>query len=307
MDNQEPDFGLGFSPEVPNPTVWERKCSFFGFYLDYVPAIKNYFLNSIELGSYFPAAVIFMILSSFIVYFEIPRNELNLHSSFTALLAILMILFITSYIIGVFTGPGYLPFYYQYNLTSNSAIKPDYLSGLISTKEQLQYIKKQELPPKCQYMKDARRVVIMPDHLCIWFTVYIGKKNYKLFFLFNLYGFLYTAIFIVFMFWTLVNLVNNPANPLKVLFVVVYLMMAFIFCMLTVMFLFDCLINTTKGQTNEEKVSDTVQKHNKACCANFEEVCGPRSSALLWLLPIPAFMGKENSSLIYMEDPYKML
>ncbi|EAY12605.1 DHHC zinc finger domain containing protein [Trichomonas vaginalis G3] len=223
-------------------------------------------------------------------------------------MTILVLLFLSCYILGVLVGPGYIPYYYPRRYNKFNGKEPDYLSEFVTTIEQKKYIKSHKYPAYCHYVSDARRIAIRPDHLCIWFTVFIGKLNYKFFLLFNMYGFLYITTFSVFQVMAMINLVEAMVNPIYVIITIIYLLMGFVFSILTCIFFFDSMYNTMRGTTNYEiinKISDT--SFHDGCCNNFEEVCGPRDSWFLWILPIPAFWGMDVYALTAESDPYKML
>lgn len=254
-----------------------------------------------------PSLVLFIIYSSLFVYlvFQRPHIPHIFGWKITTFLVVTSILFGISYIATILTGPGYLPFYYPLQNPNPHGIIPDYFSGMVSNEEQLVYVKNMKLPRRTGYFGSVRRIVIRPDHFCGWTTSFIGKKNHKLFFLFNFWGVTYISVYTVCCVIAAINVSAQTPHVFAMVISLVYGMLGFLFALMTGNFAFSMLCEFSENITTFEEMQkrrnkdrESIPKYNKGCCFNWEEIFGPRDKWYLWLLPIPAFNVSDDRYLL---------
>jgi hypothetical protein len=216
----------------------------------------------------------------------------------TLYLVVTAILFGYSYIKVILLGPGYLPFYFPYANPNNPDRATDALSGMVTNSEQEFYVKNLKLPPRTRFFKSARRIVIRPDHLCSWTTSFIGKKNHKLFFLFNFWAVIYISGFTIATLLTIIRLAVEGDVVLQLIICVIYLFLGFSFAILTGNFAITGIIEISMNQTTFEGMKNISRNNKKSCIGNWEEVFGSRRRWYLWLLPISAFPTGDDRLLV---------
>ena len=279
-------------------TDFEKKCSCCGLYLSYIPAIQKYFLNTWEIGIAMPLVVLFIILSSYSIFY---KNYCKTHLFsvwFFCLITVVMILYIFSYLSTIYEGPGYLPFYYPIKYENNQNQKhnhnqrdePDYgLNGIVVTDEQRIYAKSQTLDKRIHFFKLARRFVIRPDHYCGWVHSFIGIKNHKLFFHFNLWGTVYIFLFLYSsMRYILTYFTQNQKWSIITL---IYMVFGFSFCLSQLIFMIDICHGFFQNQTQWEKMKIRSFAPSHYSCDGWIEVCGPLHKFYSWLIPISPYHG----------------
>ena len=306
-DQQEQFHELESQVPLPPLTQWENICSFCGLQLNKVLATGEYYLNHWKIHYAFPFGVEFVITSSYLVAVLLHRPNVDFIGWKTVtLLTITMILFSYSYIATILVGPGYLPFYYPMNIAQGPT-RPDYLSGMVTTHEQLEYSKAQKFPSRTNFFKSVGRYVIRPDHLCAWTASFVGKKNHKLFFLFNFWGVIYISLFDYCSFRTayvtILTITREKASFFAIVLLYIGLGVSFLF--LTGSFLTQNLRQISQNRTQFEimkKLPSTM--HLKSpWYVNWEEVFGSIDEWYLWLIPIPAFRGVDDYTLSTIKYP----
>jgi hypothetical protein len=167
---------------------------------------------------------------------------------------------------------------------------------------QLIYGKTQPYPFRCYFFKSARRAVIRPDHLCAWLASFVGKKNQKLFFLFNFWGVIYISMFTYCSIRSVVALIavsNTTWEFIKYAIVCLYVILGFSFLMLTGNFLVQNLMQVCRNRTQFE----AMKGMKPTLCLrhpwwrNWEDVFGPLSKWYMWLWPTPAFPDYDDYEL----------
>ena len=174
----------------------------------------------------------------------------------------------------------------------------DYLSGVVSNKEQEAYVKSKPKMRRCGYFSSVKRYVLRPDHFCGWTTQFIGKKNYKLFILFNFWGSLYTTAFSIISFAVLIIEFTKATNVVVIIFALLYLMQSILFTFMTWGFFFTGLYNTHTNTTQFEQMANIAPQTKEKCLDNWEEIFGPIKKWYTWCIPIPAFRGKSSEYLL---------
>ena len=232
----------------------------------------------------------FLIFSSYFVFIKAALLIFSNSSKFFFLIffnAIICIFLILSYINSILEGPGYLDFSYPYPLVDKSLSFINYsnnLSGRVTTNEQLQYIKSQKYPDSIHYFKSQKWLVLRPDHNCAWAT-FIGKRNHKLFILFNFYGSIFSAIILFvclnsIVFCIKLNIIFNFIWILGL-----YFLISAAFCLTFLAFLIIDIHNLIHNVTR----FDQLRRINYHPGSGFQQVFGSKFFKLSWLFPNGAF------------------
>jgi hypothetical protein len=284
-------------------TEWHTKFSFWGVSLNFVPSTRRYYLNHWEIHYAMPSAVLFTIYSSLCVYFTCQRSLLpDLFGAKTSFfLIVTSLLFGYCYISLILVGPGYLPFYYP--LENPVPNTDNSLSGMVTNDGQLSYLRNSHLPARTGYFSCVKRVVIRPDHYCGWAEAFIGKKNHKLFCLFNFWGLAYISAFIVTTIISIVNLLEMDDTLVPFGFCVLYAIAGFVFAFVTGRFLLAQIYDGSINDTQFEQMKGVMFAHRgRSIVGNWEEICGPASLWYLWLVPVPAFSPRNDRELLTAEN-----
>ena len=300
-EDEELEVGVPSTGAYPELTAWQKKCSLGCCDLNYVPTGKQYFLNHWKIRPIPFSIVNFIIWSSYTVYILIHREILGHPTLIVCILTALAILFSFSYAMIIYEGPGYLPFYYPLQLAKRSSKNQDYLSGLVTTQMQEAYVKGRLHLNRCGYFSVVKRYVLRPDHFCGWTGSFIGKKNHKLFFLFNYWGMNYIIVFLIFSIMSLSSQFQDAhRNTFRLVVSLIYTILAVFFVAMTASFTFTSLyhftVNITQFELMKRKVPPRIEPSK--VLANFEEVFGPASKWYTWLLPIGAFHGIPEEELL---------
>ena len=288
--------------KLPEKTKYVRAgkfCCFFKKY--YVPEINKYFIEHWEISKKIPLFVIITLTISYFVYILIHGPFLHIRPFFYFIETLFYLLFFISYIQTIIEGPGYLPFYYpqrnEYKLPNETD-----LSGLVVTSQQLEYMDeyKKKLPPRTYFFRSARRIVIRPNHYCDWVASFVGKKNFKLFFLFNFYASLYLIDYFITMVFGLLYCVENKKFGLEIILIVVCIISSFMFFAFTCGVACGTFVEILANVTDWEEISKTeITWNTRNKIANCEEVCGSIKKFYTWPLPIGAFHGIDEYKLVY--------
>ena len=284
-----------------------------------IPALKNAkFINNWEVSLGYPIAVSFVIISSYCVFVFVHTQIIPwIQPWMILLMTILMLLFIISYYVGILEGPGYLPFYYPYRATdvlnkTQITQSDKELTGIVSTQEQYEYVKNQPQIHRVKLFKSARRLVIRPDHFCAWFASFIGKKNHKLFMLFNIWGFIYISLFFASSAYSFYLCLRDvDLMGMKMVICIIYLMLAFFFVTMTGSFSCESIYNLSMNTTTFEKMPANRRKFRHRpkynCKESWEEVCGPFSKWYTYCIPWSPYHNTDEYDLIHEHISDKML
>ena len=243
--------------------------------MTYYPSIRTYFWGEWEFQPFMPCFVIFLIVSSYLVGMIFCFPLFGYENLFLIpLITFLFAMFLFSYIQIIRIGPGYFPFYWgaKSYLQSKNPIdetnpinngnSDDYLlgndeiicpkNGILTTMEQYEWSHQLKRPERCILARSARRIVLRPDHLCDWTTVWIGKRNHKLFMLFNAYGCIYLAVYSFYMARAVIEIFSNPKSLSVFLILSIYGILAATFSILTMTFVISSLWDLRHNQTSWE-------------------------------------------------------
>lgn len=290
----------------PTPTAWRVICTIGPFVLGHVPSNRKYYINHWEIRVYPPIIVSSLVFFSYYVYMSTIRHVLDLSNIWAIILTIYMFLFLLSYFMTIYEGPGYIPFYYPMEITNRSDNAKDYLSGLVVNKRQKQYLDCQRYPPRTSYFSSVNRIVIRPDHFCGWVGSFIGKRNHKLFFLFNFWGSFYIGHFSVLC--TLAAFKTYEMNEKIDMFVTTAssILSIFFFLFLTGYFVVISCIQFSLNYTFFEYIKRR-QRCTKNYISNWEEVMGSRDKWYLWLIPIGAFNKYDDVDIVNVHNYHEIL
>jgi hypothetical protein len=306
-DEDFSDIDLDFQSPVPPMTEWQARFRFCGLSVNYVPVLRTWFLEHWEIHIAMPLTVLFIIYSSLAVYLtcELRCCPDKFGFKFTAFLVVTSILFGYCYGQTILIGPGYLPFYYPLANPNSRSGTDDYMSGMVTNPEQEFYVKNLTLPERTAFFRSARRVVVRPDHFCGWATSFIGKKNHKVFFLFNFWGLIYTTAFSIATLIAIIDVLQNEDAVLETIFCIIYLILGIPFALLTGSFVCSMTYEFTINRTTFEgmKQNEAANERGGTCIANWEEVFGPREKWYLWLIPILPFDTDDDRTLVARNKP----
>jgi len=300
-EEQEPLLNGFYEADLPVPTLtrWDPICKCCCFYCNYVSSMQSYFINHWMVHCCPGIFVIILTIISATIYgfFVIPYlpfSSILVHT----LIFFFAIMFLVSYMMVIIEGPGYLPFYYPMELNDMNDPSAKYLSGVVSNMEQEAYVKSQPKLKRAGYFNKAKRYVIRPDHFCGWTGTFIGKRNHKMFFHFNIWGSLYLFSYLILISLSIYNNVTTKfaVNQILICFPMIFTALPFVF--MTIAFTVDIIHAFSKNQTQFERMQYLDTNYSKgSCLANWEEVCGPSSKWYCWLIPYPPF--QESDPVLY--------
>lgn len=273
------------------------------------PETKAKFIDEWETSWCMPSFVLILMTLSLAAYiYAVPTVWGSIsYQAFVPIISILYCLWFASYVMVLKTGPGYYPFYAANNTKNPYETQENFgdliecpYEGIITSKAQYKWTHEAEMPPRCILSKMARRIVIKPDHFCGWTATWIGKRNFKLFILFNVYGVLYNSFYIGTAWKVIYHAFKNFSNmnaAAMISFIMIILCLNFFF--LTFSFSFNGLRSACINKTSwEEWNKIDVSEYNKGCCENMIDTCGDRHNKLLWLFPVAPFRNIPNGELI---------
>jgi hypothetical protein len=217
-----------------------------------------------------------------------------------------MVFFAWSYIRAIYLGPGYLTIFYPERIPRlYPQLGADYLSGIAVTDEQRVFAKDQQFPIRTKFFKSARRVVIRPDHLCAWLASFVGKRNHKLFFLFNFWGIAYIGGHITLSILEIIETFADPTRRVTFVVQIIYLALAISFLWLTGSFCVQNVKQIHQNRTQFEIMVDIPANRFRLSPSwkNWEEVFGSIKQWYLWLLPIQAFGDMDDVALAHSLAP----
>ena len=279
---------------VPKSSQWEQKCNFFGCKIIYFPKIDSYFCNQWECKFNYPIIVLLMtILSMTSGYWLIydlfsSDNRLLLYICFTTVFFI----WIISYFCAMCRSPGYLPYFWAVQGGSEYSFE-EQMNGLITSEEQFSFAFENERPERGTLSKQAKRLILRADHICVWVSNWIGLKNYRYFFM-KLIWTLFIFIFWYYLFSLKIYkiIINGWETSILLIWILILLIpisLLFIFFLNVFLRHFSYLIhnNTTLQDLKNERDGINTNPYDIGCCNNCIETIGPFKYFLFWFLPIP--------------------
>ena len=222
---------------------------------------------------------------------------------FIVLEACIMVVYCASYIGIIAVGPGYLPYYYPYHCGDR-----DGLSGVVSNREQMEWVQTQQHPPHVKFFRKARRLVIRADHYCFWSSCFIGRRNFKFFCLFNFWGALYILGYAVWNIKGLHRLWNNFPYPYELSSCIIFAYLSVSMIIAGFFLTFQCIFifsnwfaiwfNLTQYDVHHRKKLGIYRLDRVSPVATCEYFFGPCSRWYTFCLPITAFPGMHDSELV---------
>ncbi|OHT16533.1 DHHC zinc finger domain containing protein [Tritrichomonas foetus] len=192
---------------------------------------------------------------------------------------------IMAYFEVIVIGPGYLPFNYKTN-----KIEPflweNAMESIVVYREQMEYARESERPPRTSFAISARRFVLRADHYCFWTESWIGLKNAR-YFLVMLFWVIMTCIswFCVHTYWFMDIAQSEDFKWQYVLGIIGHVAIGCIFFLSC----YHCFLSTRDLCNNwtslERWKNRTLPVYDQGCMSNFEEVCGARKFCPLWIFP----------------------
>jgi hypothetical protein len=268
-----------------------------------IPAIHATYWGHWEVSMGMPSVVLILILSSFGMAVASMYAPLSWGMRLWFIpLIIFAVLFVVSYLRVITDGPGFFPFYYprQHPSRNGSLLSQgdDHSpSGIISTPEQKAWALARPRPNRCILSTLGRRIVIRPDHFCGWTESWIGKRNYKFFLLFNIWGSLYISVFLVLDIATLINALQDGVSGWNLVHFL-YGILGIVFVIMTCMFVESHGKAMVEGQTQWEIWNQIdPERYNEGCERNMEDVCGTGNKCC-WCCPVSPWTGMTNRDLV---------
>ena len=261
-------------------------------------------------------ALFFLILNSIFLFphFGLEGKIMN------GVTALFCLLFIISYTLTIFIGPGFFPYYwYQKKLQSEGNIdnnEYNFLiheddnspSGIITMNEQFLWAKSKPRPPRSILSSSEGRIIIRPDHFCFATTSWIGKRNHKFFIIFNIYNFIYCLLIILYSVRLIVFQFKNEGWVWKFHFLFAFISIIFglYFGFFSLMFFIYSCYFAVRGYTSLEltMLRKNVSVLNKGLKRNLEDIFGPIKCLPCWLCPSYPWLHKTNQELVMNEIIY---
>jgi len=255
----------------------------------------------------FPIFVIGLAVSMSLLYFHysyIYYSEIFFILS-NVFINIFALLTIISYVRVITIGPGFIPFYwYAYeskNLPKSLDISinniDDSLAGVISNSSQYTWAYTHPRPPRSILSQKARRFVMRPDHYCYWTAQWIGKRNHKLFMLFNLYGIIFMISFVGLNIGIIRKMIIKMVPYGLILFSLAILGLS----VYQIYVLVRTFRNFSRGVTQWEIWN---RKDQGISNDGITDVCGENANCLKMLIPYPPFEDISNEGLLSLYSPY---
>ena len=280
--------------EFPGISLYEnKKCCFID--MIYYPKIKKYFWGEWEFQPIIPIIVLIIICGTYYLSFKTLIENYTILTILSLIFyTFLFFIVIISYLKIIIIGPGYLPFYYSkiqeielpFSIDLVLQKKECHPSGIFTNNEQYQWAHTIKRPNRCVLSQSANRIVVRPDHVCGWTTVWIGKKNYKFFMLFTTYSFLYSLGFLLIAYRYVFYGTNNKYSKFTIIISVLgFFSISFLF--LNLIFSCSSFINACNNETSLEQWNDINSKYDFGFIKNMEDVCGSYNDNFkYWFCPI---------------------
>jgi len=253
--------------------------------------------------SIFISAASFYIHNFGIFSFSIifPNNTIKIIAC--SCVIVFMLFLSISYCLSICKGPGYAPYNWSINQRTDYSFN-DMMSSIAIYREQVEYAKVAQRPPRSSFSINTRRFVLRADHYCSWMQSWIGVRNHRYFILTCFWTFLYCFSIIISNYYWIVHWFNIISKTrsfnlllLPNIFVLLYLLAlgAFSFKQF-----FTAVINLAKDSTLIEIWNNRIQvMHKKTCFDSYESICGPKGFCLCWPFPIFGFTPKQNGFYNY--------
>ena len=259
----------------------EREILFskFGITLSYCKELDAYFLGHWWVRPKFPIFVI----TSYNATYLLAEYFFSISGTMRIIMRGSLFLSIICYVLLLYEGPGYLPYYYpdEYKKLPNG--EPDYVSGLSLTFDQRKKMSSiaNGLPSFIDYFSCVKSFVIRPDHFCRWAGTFIGVKNHKLFVLFCFYSLIFFIAFSSVVYRVVIE--NSFVNTIRIfLFLISFIVILYIGSILI-----ESIIDLFMGRTRLYRVK-RIDAKNEGSFENFSasaKIVFGKNYPLTWFIP----------------------
>jgi hypothetical protein len=178
--------------------------------------------------------------------------------------------------------PGYLPFFYP-AVPSRHFTSDDLKSGTATTKEQLDWARRQRRPARIALGCSIGRFVIRGDHVCAFTGNWVGLYNHRYFILAISYLTISIALYLA----TIIYEWFNDTLILSYIELILILAHAVPFLATLGSNLLTQFDNIARNVTTVDRFRKRVTHFDRGCVNNFAEVCGSKKYWWLWWAPIP--------------------
>ncbi|KAH0787592.1 DHHC zinc finger domain containing protein [Histomonas meleagridis] len=288
--------------EVPPPTEWNQVCKCLCCKVAKVPSLKSLYINQWQCK--INISQITMLGANVICYvfsmITIPNFSIEwVKIPFYVLLTFFVFMYFLCYFMTMFSNPGYVS--YTWDSDRRSPFNYSYeelMDGIITTDEQLNYVKSHRVPSRSRLSGKAHRLVVRADHICGWVGNWIGLMNHRYFIQMLFWE---TLSFLTFYLITIATIVNVVKYGWKKEY---YYIIMFILGILSLPeFYFNSVMmisqftNVTLNRTSLEKSkAKKLRKEGKkeemtdydiGCMRNWSQVMGPEKFCPIWMFPCP--------------------
>lgn len=254
-----------------------------------------------------PIVVIALILANLGILYWLPFFVLGLAGKiFIPIITLFAFMFIFCYIKTIYDGPGYIPYYYHWVIQDKlpKADDPtvnfldDSLAGVITNKAQYKCAHDNVNPGRSIVSKLGRRFVIRPDHFCGWVGCWIGKRNHKMFILFNIYGSIFLGLSLLAHILSVVYIVADKFHY-TIFIEILFILMSLLFTFMTCQFAFMHCIAARKNRTSWEEWNDIKYGfEHETAAENFAEVFGYDQNCCQIICPTNPWKGYSSYDLV---------
>jgi len=299
---------------VPKYSEWEKKCSCIGCNVAYFPSIDQYYCNQWECKFTY----IIYVMISFI--FAMATGIWLIFDCFTGLplkiilgcFCLISMIWFISYFCAVFRSPGYLPFYWAVEKGIDYSYE-EQMCGIITNEEQYLFASLNERPERGSLSKQARRIVLRADHICVWISNWVGLKNYRYFFTKLVWTLILFAFWFIIFGYKVFRLFKYGfvfTIPLIITFVVLIpIVLLFIFFMNVFLNHFRYLTTNNTTLYEMKNPDSSTSPYNVGCFQNCVETLGPAEYCPIWFCPCP--LPRTNDGLFWKKndqsDPNKII
>ena len=251
--------------------------------------------------------IIYIFFESFLFFHEFnPYAEKYRKICFIFNILILFLI-IMSYIMTLYEGPGYLPFYYdfenQHNFENHDLKINNFqkLTGIALSTEEINFALNHSPANDVYYIYSEGRFVIRASNFDDSTGIYIGKRNIKFYLLVRLYSFLFTTITTISYFQSLDKNIYFHGFGARFAFHLISILILITFSYANigtaVGTLNHLMFNVTPYESS--RLSNEFVKSKMSSnfiILNLKEFFG--DNLLLWFLPFPSF-GKVTDEFLY--------
>lgn len=241
-------------------------------------------------------AIYALIAYQIIVYSEHSSKRLYAWIDLGVISTVFLFLTV-SYFSVMVRGPGYLPFNYSYTHKKDLNWQ-EIINTFAVYREQVDFARQNERPPRSSFSVTARRFVLRADHFCLWTESWIGLNNYRYFLLMTFYAFLFSLLSIISYHWWAVYIFIDNKDELKsakfIISIILPILVAIFLIIILLMGAFYFLRgirNLYKNITGIEHYKGVTDNspYDHGCLNNFSEVCGNKYCCIFWWIPLFCF------------------